>query len=1487
MTYGLPTLPMLPGSRANQSIIPELDPQEESALLAQIGGGLLSGVGWLGEALGKGGAAVRGVLSGIQGGPWGGGLLNLIPFSDTLGITRPEEKVTGEALNQQLGIDTGSDVGNFIAGMGTDILTDPLSWFGGLAGSGLSRAGKVAQKAGLWEKGTKLPGLGRVASKQQGSIKKLLNALPDAERAAKEADLAKVFGKMGSSADEIAKLSEAPLGGLLNFGFFGAPWQTIGTTSPLAQKIGQGIDTAIRGLKGTFVGQLGRALFDPRVQGTMGATRQSVAEAASVGAPKAVMEATQNIGKVQEEFAPILAAFREAFDPAITKQFGIAADAPEALARQASKTWDEIGRMTAETGDAQKAMEFFLPGAQKGLAKAPEIRQSMEAALERLHADHKAMYELSEQMGLGAPWMNEEAVRHFFRTGTRSASEAERQVRKMLQTTAGHIKPREEVLASVPAGVVNRIATDPAARGKDAAEHIFKQYGEFLGGKGSAFDGKPADHAIALAAYMKGTKHEAVYGKQFLEDQFRYQKSELLRQSSANAIHMTYADHLGTDTPTLGAALASARFGNMDVPLDAQKALAALGTLTQRIPQELANLDVPLDKTLRVSDIAKAIGAKPKQVKEALARAAGITVKDADAFRASTGVVSLEKAYSAVGMKSDKAVEWLSKLTGKSADELKSMTVPSEWVAAARGIIKPMQNSEWGGALGRWVDKLTGVLKSHFTMPWPAFHMRNFQWAHTANMTNGTIEGIGDFVKYGKWAMKTLPWKTPPEDLLRDARAVGLIGSHGFEDMPLELAQRGGRWGLGTHLAEDLASANPLSMGETLSAAKESVAGTPSVVPGLDLLPGYKGLRTAAEFVTKTGGKVHTRIESSVRLAEFGYLTREKGWSLEAAAEMVNKTHFNYSPESATPFERTVGKRIIPFYCVPETSLALTRDGWMPYWEIAVGDELLTYNVEKDEYEWQPCLEIAAFDCDQPILEWANKRHRLQFTHNHRWPVRRNAAVVALANGTTRHHPFKRLVVEGTGLKSIHQFVMAAKFPPSQPSLLAPEDARLLGWLITDGYWRWRGNYLEAMIYQHPKKFLDEVKAVAGGKPRKPHPDTGVVCVPVLQERLVNIRTYLASREFTRVVTRLSREAMEAMYDAMYKANGVTKPTCRQDAFAAMKPEVKEAFRVLGTLLGKRVSDVSEGCYVSHCRHMRVATGKLREVHYKGTVWCPRTANGTWVMMQRRTIVITGNTFTKNMIPLLADTLMQRPGGALATMIKETGRVKEPGEIVPPHIGQTLAWHVGTDKTGGDRYLTTGGMGYEDPAGFLGGGLRGAGMELVSRMNPLIKAPLEYISGQSMFQRGPSGGRKLEDLDPALGRTIANITGEPKLLNLGPLGETILGNSPVSRALTTARTLTDPRKEAWAKALNIFTPFKVSDVTEGATDAMVREAITDLMRDIPGAKEFTRVHVPESLRAQLTPEQLKQYKQYQALQKVLEKKSKERKKSRELEFMLP
>ncbi len=121
--------------------LPPMTPEEESSLLEKIGSVGLGGLSFLGGILNKPGRVVRGLLGGQPR-----EALNLIPFSDALGITDPTQEVRGQDL---LGSpkDTPFFSPEGLAGFGVDVLSDPLTYlsFGGHA---LSKAGLAAKKAG-------------------------------------------------------------------------------------------------------------------------------------------------------------------------------------------------------------------------------------------------------------------------------------------------------------------------------------------------------------------------------------------------------------------------------------------------------------------------------------------------------------------------------------------------------------------------------------------------------------------------------------------------------------------------------------------------------------------------------------------------------------------------------------------------------------------------------------------------------------------------------------------------------------------------------------------------------------------------------------------------------------------------------------------------------------------------------------------------------------------------------------------------------------------------------------------------------------------------------------------------------------------------------------------------------------------------------------------------------------------------------------------
>jgi len=252
--------------------------------------------------------------------------------------------------------------------------------------------------------------------------------------------------------------------------------------------------------------------------------------------------------------------------------------------------------------------------------------------------------------------------------------------------------------------------------------------------------------------------------------------------------------------------------------------------------------------------------------------------------------------------------------------------------------------------------------------------------------------------------------------------------------------------------------------------------------------------------------------------------------------------------------------------------------------------------------------------------------------------------------------------------------------------------------------------------------------------------------------------------------------------------------------------------------------------------------------------------------------------FSKGMIPYTLSRLWEAPGGKLAQTIRAQNRASGNDASTPDYVAESasIPWPGGQLEDGSKRYITGFGLPMEDAMSFLGGGVRGGLMEAIGRANPLVKAPLEWATGESFFQKGPQGGRDLEDLDPTIGRIISNISGDTKPADLPDGLEFIAANLPIARALTTLRTITDPRKRDLAGLMNLATGVRVSDVSPGAQDAVIRERSNALMREL-GAKAFTRVYFPKEDVAGMAPAEQEQALRLQLLQNILAERAKDRK----------
>lgn len=582
-------------------------------------------------------------------------------------------------------------------------------------------------------------------------------------------------------------------------------------------------------------------------------------------------------------------------------------------------------------------------------------------------------------------------------------------------------------------------------------------------------------------------------------------------------------------------------------------------------------------------------------------------------------------------------------------------------------------------------------------------------------------------------------------------------------------------------------------------------------------------------------------VENSARV-QLWVQNMRRGMDPRTAADKVAEFLFNYGEVSAV--EREFFRRLIPFYCVPEENEALTRQGWKRWGDIAVGDPILTMS-SRGYLEWQPCLEVAAFDAvETPMLSFGNSRRQFTFTPDHRWVTTRG-------------------VKRGTQLRFSNETIVCGGFYDCDDSSLTPEQAELLGWIITDGYYRFRGNHCEAMIYQSPHKFLKTVRRVCGATtPRAPHPDTGVICVPVQKELVEPLKDILRSRDFAGAAAGLSAEAAESMYDAMYLADGNTKEGA-QEFFACQKPAVASAFQVLAILTGRRVTQGHRGFYISYSDTFNSRSLSLS--HYSGKVWCPRTENGTWVMRQGGVTTVTGNTFTRKNVELQAKALVRTPGRVVNQLKPFRGRTDENESMVQ---WEAEALKMRLDRDGKTVHMLTG---IDLPLRNLDvlwrGGVRKTGRGLMGMVTPIIKTIPEVLLDRDFFQgrdlkRTESGsvGRVIEALGTPQGvkdwlgyRKRVDDAGRPRYTFDGTRFQLLFRSWMFSRAISTSdrqfRDNMDDGGFQWQRAVfDMLTGIRRKDIN---MDEQMRRRLNERIRQLQDSLvrrgemlEFTKPFAP-------------------------------------------
>jgi hypothetical protein len=229
-------------------------------------------------------------------------------------------------------------------------------------------------------------------------------------------------------------------------------------------------------------------------------------------------------------------------------------------------------------------------------------------------------------------------------------------------------------------------------------------------------------------------------------------------------------------------------------------------------------------------------------------------------------------------------------------------------------------------------------------------------------------------------------------------------------------------------------------------------------------------------------------------------------------------------------------------------------------------------------------------------------------------------------------------------------------------------------------------------------------------------------------------------------------------------------------------------------------------------------------------------------------------TFMRKNLPLQAHYLAHYPSYPLTQMRAMDGLRDQSGGYTPGYLASGAAVPIAGATGLSQRYISGFGTPLEEAMErirFSNGmpDLVGTAQQYMASGNPFIKAPLEQV-----FDKQLSTGRSLSSLRAqGVAKGIGSLWGDdnPQLL------AQMLANSPAARFASSFDKLADDRKPLWARALNLGTGVKITDVDLERQKAIEATSARDaLLRSMPHITSYTHFAPRRGEERNLTPQEV-------------------------------
>lgn len=368
--------------------------------------------------------------------------------------------------------------------------------------------------------------------------------------------------------------------------------------------------------------------------------------------------------------------------------------------------------------------------------------------------------------------------------------------------------------------------------------------------------------------------------------------------------------------------------------------------------------------------------------------------------------------------------------------------------------------------------------------------------------------------------------------------------------------------------------------------------------------------------------------------------------------------------------------------CVPLNTEILTKEGWKTCHEVEIGDETLGLS-EEGVLEWTSISEISIYNGNYPLIEMFNNHFRVTCTPNHRWMSdhRYNSSGWTKENpGTSRR---VREMREASTLGSYDRIILSAMADTDQRLNISPQEAELVGWIFGDGYMRWNPNgqvkskYLVCGITQSKPEGVETLRKLLSSldldwSERFSAASNNSYVFTVKSTSAKNLwrrcrfEPYTTKNDVdpTQFVLSLGPVEREAFIRGFWGAEGHYDGQGNR-IVSQNAGKIADAIRLAVFLDGHRATLPNRGGFEKiRCDAPPTITGEnLRKVPCSpGSVWCPTTGLGTWVMRQTGQICLTGNTIYAN----IQDNMVNDKVHPSINLRQSTGRlsIQNPGLTV-------------------------------------------------------------------------------------------------------------------------------------------------------------------------------------------------------------------------------